>query len=206
MSSESEQHEQASSASLPEQDKASLLARRQFLKGTSLALPAVMTLTPGAAQAMVSITCGQKALDSDLTAECLLVPPDNTDDGMYRMPVTLYDRLVAELDEHGNPKLDANGNPVLVPTGEATYFMGLSNGETVWRDCSSGLPLGTEDPDDLNSSPNLMYPTGYAIVHIDAENGEIVSVGSPDNPSNAVITSAAGACMASLAMRAMQNP
>lgn len=83
--------------------------------------------------------------------------------------------------------------------------MGMDNGESVWRTCSTGQSLGLNEPTDYNPDPNLLYPNGYAIVHINAEDGSIVGVGSPDNPQNAIITSAAGVCMASLVARAAQN-
>lgn len=171
-----------------------LLARRNFLKGTSLALPAVMTLTPGTVQAMVSITCAQRALDSDLTTECLLMPPGNTDDGYFRLPVSMHDQMVEVTNEQGQPET--------VPNNVPTYFLGVDDGEPVWRSCANGAIFGPEPPEDCNLAPNLLYPTGYAVVHVHVENGEIVAVGSPTNPANAFITSAAGACMASIVAHA----
>jgi hypothetical protein len=158
------------------------------------ALPAVMTLTPGAAQALVSVTCGDKALDSGLTAQCILIPPSQTDDGHFRLPVSLYDKLVWVQD--------AWGQWVQQPNNVPTYFKGVHNGAQVWRSCATGAVIGASPPEDCNPNPMGAPSTGYAIVHISADDGDIVSVGSPTSPTNAIITSAGGACMASLAMRA----
>lgn len=182
----------SSTAPIPENAAANAkrLARRKFLTGTAMALPAVMTLTPGSAMAMTSITCGQKALDSGATATCLLKPPSNCNDGKFRLPVKLHDKLV----------WDSTAKR-MKPNGVATYFEGMKDGNSVWRKCSTGAVASTSMPTDCNPNPQLATPTGYAIVHITADAGKIKHVGSPTNPSNCIITSAAGACMASLAYR-----
>lgn len=166
-------------------------SRRRFLKGTTLALPVVTTLTPGAAQALTSMTCGDKALlDGGLTPDFLLTPP-NSDDGHYRLPVVVYDREV--------PLDDGNGNITMVGNEEPTYFSGIDQGQPVWRSFVDGSVVSTEDPPDLRNPPDISL-TGYAIVHVSATDGSTVSVGAKDSPPNAIVTSAAGACMNSLAM------
>ncbi len=183
MNTESSSNDQGGLGHAADTEGARIRARRNFLKGTSLALPAAMTLTPGTAQALASITCGQKALDSNLTATALV----SDDDGLYRQSVDVYDRLI--------PGVDGNNNPVMVPNNIPTYF--LDTVQAIWRD-AGGAAIGAEPAD---KGPNVV--TMLAIVHIDATNGAPVAVGSGTNPTNAIITSAAGACMASLMQQTM---
>lgn len=164
---------------------ARLRARRQFLKGTSLALPAVMTLHSQAVQAVTSITCGQKALDSGITVPCV----SSTDDGCLRQVVTCYDKLIKV-------------NKKMVGNGTNTYFQGLAPGSPspVWRHMNGSLVPDSEV--QYINTKDMRGKTTRAICHISAIDGSLVAVGSPTNPTNCIVTSATGACMASLALRA----
>lgn len=161
-------------------DRAPRPGRRHFLKGTALALPAAMTLTPGTAQALASVTCGQKALDSNLSAPVLVTDADD----QMRQSVDVYDQMELVTDGQGNTSLQPNGVP--------TYF--FDNVQSVWRDVA-GTSLGAGVPSDRGPAP---IATRLAIVHIDATDGSPRSVGAGTAPSNAIITSAAGLCMTSL--------
>jgi len=166
--------------------QAAQMGRRNFLKGTSLVLPVAMTITPGTAQALASITCGQKALDSPMTAANLV----SSEDEFLRYQVTVYDQMVEET---------INNVVTMVPNNEPTYFRDTVTNE--WRNVTGAVegPAGADDnadpkPDDIGTTTY----TRFAIVHIDATDGSPVAVGSGSAPSNAIITSAAGLCMASL--------
>ena len=182
MTSEPKPNQQSGAADESVGDMARVRSRRNFLKGTSLALPAAMTLTPGTVQALASVTCGQKALDSNLTAPVWIA--DGADDGLYRFDVDVHDKLV--------PGVDGQGNPIMVPNGTPTYFIDTVQG--VWRDSTGGI-TDPQPPEDLGGPVAIKR----AIVHINAVDGAPVACGSGSNPPNAIITSAAGACMASLA-------
>ena len=155
-----------------------------------MALPAVMTLHSGAAQAVTSITCGDKGIAAGATALHLIIPP-TPDDGFMRSQVQLYDQMV--------PGTDMYGNPTTLPSNVPTYYSGIKNGQPIWRLVTDGTELPGQ-PSDLNQQPNLPQPFGFAVVHISADDGSIAAVGSPYNPSNSIVTSAAGACMASLGL------
>jgi hypothetical protein len=165
--------------------------RRRFIKGSSLALPAVMTLHSHSAQALVSITCGQKALDTGETA--VPVIDIGEDDDHLRENVVVYDELFEETVENNGEE-----ETVLVPDGQAKFFR--DDYANVWRDVS-GNSLGESMPQSCN------YVEGgvghkRAIIHISANDGAPVSCGAHTPPTeDAIITSAAGACMASLVTR-----
>lgn len=164
-------------------------SRRQFLKGTSLALPAVMTLHSGTAQAITSITCGAKALAAQQSATCLTTGSD----GRYRLSVNCYDKLVTK---------KINGKTVKVGNGTPTYFLGKKPSGTggvvdCWRDMSGNEVLDTS----LVNKSGSPCATRQAIVHISCKDGSIQAVGSSTAPTNTIITSAAGLCMASLIAR-----
>ena len=169
--------------------QARITSRRQFLKGTSLALPAVMTLHSGTAQAITSITCGAKAYAAQQSASCVTTGSD----GCYRLPVNCYDKLVSK---------KVNGKTVKVGNGTPTYFLGKKPSGTggvvdCWRDMSGAEVLDTTV---INKSGSPCG-TRQAIVHISCKDGSIQAVGSGTTPTNCIITSAAGLCMASLIAR-----
>lgn len=166
---------------------ARLRARRQFLKGTSLALPAVMTLHSQAVQAVTSITCGQKALDSNITVPSVT----STDDGCLRHVVRVCQGLTYDKKSKS-----------WVGDGKDSYFQGLAPGSPnpVWRRMDGSL-VSSDDEKYIDKNDNRNRTT-RAIVHISATDGSVVAVGSAYNPTNCIVTSATGACMASLALRA----
>lgn len=176
-------------------------SRRRFLKGTAIALPAVMTLNTASAAALArtSLHCGQPLTH----APC---PPLRFErDNFFRDRVKCYDRLVAVTDRRGRVSgYTANGVP--------TYFEGLrgSDQEPCWRYVSNGNEVPASEQPFINAPTNLrsLDPTrsrragptreGYAIVHFSAQDGRVVAVGEPHAPPDALMTSLSGACLKSL--------
>jgi len=174
----------------PVEERARLAARRKFLKGTSLALPAVMTLTSGTAQAMGSLTtCGTRARDSNLAVPAVLIEGD---DLYLRQSVEVFDQVIQVDDGTGG------GGTIPQPNGIPTYFFDPEVSK--WRTVSGAFVNPSTNPDLVPPTDRgpVAIAVRNAIVHIDAENGEQVAIGSPSNPPNAIITSAAGLCLASL--------
>lgn len=174
-------------------EHARVAARRRFLKGTSLALPAVMTLHSVSAQAQArqSAYC---ANDIDQSAAQPVI--SGTDD-YFRKSVNVYAKLID----------DGSGN--YVSNGEATYFLGSSGTTDVWRKVADGQPVpGAEIPfinANINgaraatSDPGSPVGTANAIVHFDSTSGTVISVGAPNGENlNAMVTSLTGACLHSL--------
>ena len=169
----------------PAPDRAGrITSRRQFLKGTSLALPAVMTLHSGAAQAITSITCGAKALASGQSASCVITG----DDGFLRQTVITYN----------GTKLNRKNQRVPLQPAVATYFAGQESVGGTLVPCYRDFH-GNKVTDTTLVDTTTTCGTRRAIVHIDATNGGIRAVGASTPPSNCIVTSAAGLCMASLA-------
>jgi len=170
--------------------------RRRFLKGTGLALPAVVTLHSGAARAAVSLGCGGNGNVSQ-TGYAILTAQDHADDRL-RAAVELY-RMV---------QVKSGGNAANVPadwevntSDPGSYFLGNS----VWRKLDGSEVNGNElqalvalAATAPTSTTIRTGTTQYAIVHVNTSNGSVAAVGSPDPVANAIVTSWTGACMASL--------
>lgn len=182
-------------------------SRRGFLKGTSLALPAVVSLHSGTALANTSLGCGGMGnLPQNYSKVCedsYSPPPDNR----MRKPVKCYRKLA---------KSGTTWSVVNTPAGAepAYYFEGVTPGQSgsCWRKVSDGTRItNTGELAALakakvghNSIGNVAKfdcgVTKYAIVHVSTSNGQIVAVGEPcgTNVPGAIVTSWTGACMASL--------
>lgn len=176
-------------------------SRRRFLKGTALALPAVMTLNTASAGtlARTSLHCGQPVTH----APC--APLRFERDDFFRDKVRCYDQLVAVRDKRGRVRsYTANGVP--------TYFEGLrgSDQRACWRYVANGQEVLAGDQPFINAPTNLrsLDPArsrsaspcreGYAIVHFSARDGSVLAVGEPHAPPDALVTSLSGACLKSL--------
>lgn len=170
--------------------------RRRFLKGTGLALPAVVTLHSGAARAAVSLGCGGNGNVSQ-TGYAILTTQDHADDRL-RAAVELYRKV----------QVKSGGNAANVPadwevntSDPGSYFQG--NG--VWRNLDGSEVTGNElqalvalAATAPTSTTIRTGTTRYAIVHVNTSNGSVAAIGSPDPIANAIVTSWTGACMASL--------
>ena len=174
--------------------------RRTFLKGTTLALPAVITLHSGAALANISVS--QCVAQRANIAALPVISPNQ--DQLGRNLVDVYEKL--------RKKTSGVGYEVDPEVARPYYFAGIENGADVVRYISSGLIVPTTEYGEVNGSgfPNWLMtpalPKQYAIVYYNTDKiggGTVVSVGSPTNPSptHASTVSAAGACITSLMHR-----
>jgi hypothetical protein len=176
--------------------------RRRFLKGTTLALPAVVSLHSGTALAASSLGCGNFNGNTQSYAS-VLVPSNNPpSDNRLRVPVELYRLLSLKAGKPANNP--ANWKVVVADTG--AYF----KGNNVWRKVADGTAVtGNElaavvaaavTADNGNSNNMKTGTIKYAIVHVSTSSGAIVAVGSPVNTvvSGAIVTSWTGACLTSL--------
>ena len=171
--------------------------RRTFLKGTTLALPAVITLHSGAALANISVSqcVAQRA---NMPAPPVILP---IQDQLGRNLVDVYEKL----------KKKADGSYTLAGP-QPVYFAGIENGVGVIRFMNGTIiPMSEEEFVNASQFPNhvagsLSLPKQYAIVYYNTDKiggGTVVSVGSPTKPStgHASTVSAAGACITSLMHR-----
>ena len=165
--------------------------RRRLLRGAAASVPVVMTLHSGTAQAMASITCGDKALHSQHNASyhpsTLVHDPD--DDELLRHRVDIYDKKV---------QVHRNGQWVWENNGQPTYFPGKHEGQPCWRHYNGTIVSGSSEPPDDRGEK---IGERWALAHVDAQNGDLVAIGAPQNPHDAIYTSAAGNCMVSLQNR-----
>ena len=172
--------------------------RRTFLKGTTLALPAVITLHSGAALANISVS---QCVTERANIAAPVISPNQ--DQLGRNLVNVYEKL---------QKKTGGGYEVNPGVAQPFYFAGIENGVDVVRYISSGLIVPTTEYGEVNGSgfPNWLMtpalPKQYAIVYYNTDKiggGTVVSVGSPTNPSptHASTVSAAGACITSLMHR-----
>lgn len=170
--------------------------RRRFLKGTGLALPAVVTLHSGAARAAVSLGCGGNGNVSQ-TGYAILTTQDHADDRL-RAAVELYRKV----------QVKSGGNAANVPadwevntSDPGSYFQGngvwrkLDGSEVTGNELQALVALAATAP---TSTTIRTGTTRYAIVHVNTSNGSVAAIGSPDPIANAIVTSWTGACMASL--------
>lgn len=169
--------------------------RRRFLRGTSLALPAVVSLHSGTARAATSIGCGGEGNVAQDGYD-ILTDVDHQDERL-RAAVELY-RLV-QLKASGD-----SGNPndwEIVAGDPGSYFLGQDGGTPVWRRLDGSL---VED-DELaalealkNEAAIKTGTTKYAIVHVSTADGSVTAIGSAEAQLGSIVTSFTGACMASL--------
>lgn len=178
-----------------------LVARRRFLKGTTLALPAVMTLHSVAAQATAatSISC------ADTISQAICIPIKPTQDDFFRNKVPCYDKLTKST-------ATVRGKTVTTYTanGQATYFEGINciDQTKCWRYVATGeiVPATEHElincPTNVNAkpSPTTCVPINqqYAIVHFSCVDGSVMAVGEPRTPVGCMMTSLSGACLKSL--------
>jgi hypothetical protein len=174
-------------------DRARTTARRRFLRGSSLALPAVMTLHSVSAQVQAA-TSAYCRNDIDQSAAQPVI--SGTDD-YFRKSVNVYAKLVD----------DGSGN--YVSDGQPTYFLGSSGSTDVWRMVADGQPVPDPELPLVNANingaratttdPGSPVAAANAIVHFDSTSGTVVSVGAPNGENlNAMVTSLTGACLHSL--------
>jgi hypothetical protein len=181
--------------------QAQVATRRRFLKGTSLALPAVMTLHSVSAQAQAR----SSAYCANDTRQAGFAPLTDEQDDYFRNSVAVYDTLV---------KQPAGSQKPYLGDGIIAFFAGTdSNGDSVIRDLAGNIvsePLALDDPNNPTKSvnypanPNYVPPTPafanqLAIVLFDSQSGAVVSVGEPTTTSGVtMVTSLTGACLHSL--------
>ena len=172
-----------------------LIERRRFLRGTSLALPAVVSLHSGTARAATSLGCGG---EGNVAQDGFAVLTDiDHEDERLRAAVELY-RLV-QLKANGTSTNTADWEIVAGDPG--SYFLGQDGGSPVWRRLDGSLV----DGDELaalealkNEAAIKTGTTKYAIVHVSTADGSVTAIGSPDVQLGSIVTSFTGACMASL--------
>jgi len=172
-----------------------LIERRRFLRGTSLALPAVVSLHSGTARAATSLGCGG---EGNVAQDGFAVLTDiDHEDERLRAAVELY-RLV-QLKAGGTSTNTADWEIVAGDPG--SYFLGQDGGSPVWRRLDGSLV----DGDELaalealkNEAAIKTGTTKYAIVHVSTADGSVTAIGSPDVQLGSIVTSFTGACMASL--------
>jgi hypothetical protein len=194
--------------------------RRRFLKGTTLALPAVVTLHTGTALANTSLGCGGQGNLTQLNVPVVVT----TKDAYMRESVTLFPQFTID-----TPNLKIRS--VAAPT--PFFFKGLS----VWRYVSTGQEVSANEkiilnflapgtPPSIASAPvtnsttitlgtqtyKFRGPTssssftfanqgnGLALVNLN-NTGTVVSVGAPPIPQTTYITSLSMACFTSLISR-----
>ena len=199
--------------------------RRHFLKGTTLALPAVVTLHSGTALAATSLGCGGMG-NLPQTTKVLCDVNDSTGHKNYmREPVTLFRKIT--IGTTGNNRKVTVKHP-----GAESYFKGMG----VWRHVgtssgpAAGVPvdvalelealnklesnqvtvkngkpyvtLGTKTYEVIDFDQFKTSTTMLAVVHVSTSpqtGGLPVAVGAPlGSVHNAVVTSLTGACLASL--------
>jgi hypothetical protein len=179
--------------------------RRRFLKGTTLALPAVMTLGSTAAQAAArtSLACGQPPSERPCR------PLAFAKDEFFRERVACYDQLIAQKDRRGQ----IAGYSA---SGVAQYFEGIGSRDqqACWRYVATGEPVSDAEIPFINAPGNSRSldlkrslsakpcREGLAIVHFSARDGSVLAVGEPRTPPDALVTSLSGACLKSLWGRA----
>ena len=176
-----------------------IAARRRFLKGTTLALPAVMTLHSVAAQATArsSLSCANQVPQSPCTH--LRPQPDD----FFREKVACYEKLVKTYNR-------TTKKYVYTPNGQATYYEGIrcTDQQKCWRYVSTGAIVPTTEHELINCptntnakpSPATCTPVNHqhAIVHFSAIDGKVMAVGEPQTPVGCMMTSLSGACLKSL--------
>jgi len=187
--------EQRPAAEAAPQVTAPLADRRRFLRGTSLALPAVVTLHSGTARAATSLGCGGQGNVAQ-NGFAVLTDSDHEDERL-RAAVELY-RLV-QLKDGGTP---ANTSDWEIVSGDpGSYFQGQDGDTSVWRRLDGTLVDGYELAalEALKNEASIMTgTTKYAIVQVSTADGTVTAIGSPDVQVGSIVTSFTGACMASL--------
>jgi hypothetical protein len=173
-------------------------ARRRFLKGTTLALPAVMTLHSVAAQATArsSLSCANQIPQSP----CMHLRPQPDD--YFREKVACYGKL---------KKVRINRKLVFSPASltTAVYYEGIrpTDQQKCWRFVSNGAIVTAPSELELINCPgNVNAPRAtcgpinhqHAIVHFSAIDGQVMAVGEPQTPVGCMMTSLSGACLKSL--------
>lgn len=185
-------------------------SRRRFLKGTTLALPAVVTLHSGAAQAATSIACSNVP-PPKYTKVC----EDNypCQDNCMRVKVKCYKKMEWK-------KKNGNWKWVISETDTTPkYFQGKdADGKSVWRYVADGKCVPNNPPTASNGPcyelsgvqncyADQKFYCGeskdkYAICHVSLQTGYIKAVGTPcedyDKIPGCIVTSWQGACIASI--------
>lgn len=164
--------------------------RRRFLKGTTLALPVVMTLNSVAAQAArSSLSCAQKDPPANVPKNLTSAP-----DGWFRQEVTLASRKVPKDDKHGKNDGDDDDDDDCEDS-EALYFKGMQCGDSnlVWMNLD-----GTIANTQTGISEKGCQQKRYALCHFSSVNGRLLGYGETAACAGSFITSASGACLKSL--------
>mgnify|MGYP001258131669 CR=1 FL=1 len=192
MAHEEFEHEANATASDASPD-ARVAARRRFLKGTTLALPAVMTLHSVAAQATAR-SSGTQCANNVPQSPCIHLR-DQPDD-YFRQKVACYSKL----NYDSVKKIWRSNNT-------ATYFQGINctNQQQCWRYCSDGSIVPNTEIPQINCATNVYKkpsssstsPISYkhAIVHFSAIDGSVMAVGEPQTPVGCIMTSITMACL-----------
>ena len=172
--------------------------RRRFLKGTTLALPVVMTLNSVAAQATArsSLSCAEK--DPPTNVPNLTEAPD----GWYRQEVTLASRKVSKDSDDDDDKGGKGGkgdgdddDDDDCEDSEAKYFKGMTCGSStlVWMNLD-----GTIANPQTGISEKGCQQKRYALCHFSSADGSLLGYGETAACAGSFITSASGACLKSL--------
>lgn len=175
---------------------ARIATRRRFLKGTTLALPAVMTLHSVAARA-TALSSGARCANNVPQSPCVHIRPQPDD--YFREKVACYDKLV-----YNSTRKTWSRN------GIATYFQGINctNQQACWRYVSNGTIVPATEIPQINCATNgQKKPSSsattpinhqHAIVHFSAVDGCVMAVGEPQTPVGCIMTSISLACLNSL--------
>ena len=177
-------------------DQARIATRRRFLKGTSLALPAVMTLHSVAARA-TALSSGTQCANNVPQSPCVHIR--SQPDDYFREKVACYDKLVY----NSTRKIWTRNNT-------ATYFQGINctDQQACWRYVSNGSIVPSTEVPQINCATNISRKQSsssatpvnhqYAIVHFSAIDGCVMAVGEPQTPVGCIMTSISMACLNSL--------
>jgi len=192
------EHQEFTTDATPRQtgDDARVAARRRFLKGTTLALPAVMTLHSVAAQATAR-SSGTQCANNVPQSPCVHLR-DQPDD-YFREKVACYDKLTYN-----------STKKIWTRNGVATYFQGINctNQQQCWRYVKDGTIVPTSEVPQINCATNVYKKPSssststvthkHAIVHFSAIDGCVMAVGEPQTPVGCIMTSISMACLNSL--------
>ena len=186
--------------------------RRKFLKGTALALPAVVTLHSGAALANSSIACSNVKPPYYTKVLCDNYPDQ---DNCHRVKRELYKKL--DYKNTGTSKKPKWDWVISTTDTNGHYFEGQDPlGKSCWRYAADGkcvpntAQTSTSSPHhELDAvkkyciSPAMKCgKQKYAICHVSLSTGYPVAIGTPcdeqNNVPGCVVTSWQGSCLASI--------
>ena len=175
--------------------------RRHFLKGTTLALPAVVTLHSGTALAATSLGCGAFNGNTQDYVKVLCDSNNPPEDNRFRVPVLLYRKLTKSGGQWGVADKNGPGHYFNGKVGTIDNWRFVADGTLVIEPEKDAVILAAiQDRSIVDVASFNTKTTKYAIAHVATQGGAIVAVGTPVNTpvTSAIVTSWTGACLTSL--------